>query len=149
VAGIFFEISFGAVIRDNVIENDGEGGAGIVLNTSSDAEIYGNQITNCAQGILAIQSNRGVSDWTKRTYALKNLNVHDNAITQRSGMAAGIQAGAAFAPEVFTSWNNRFLNNTYRFSDLGGQHFEWMRGARGIDEWKAYHNDASGRFIKL
>lgn len=158
VAGIFFEISFGAVIRDNIIENDGDNpggptgfrsGAGIVLNTSSDAEIYGNQIANCPNGILAIQVNRGVSDWTKRTYALKNLYVHDNTITQKSGIAAGIDAGPAYVPDVFTAWNNRFKNNTYRFPDLGGRHFEWMNGSRGIEEWKGFHNDAEGRFLKL
>jgi hypothetical protein len=155
VAGIFFEISFGAVIHDNIIDNDGENpggprnGAGILVNTSSDADIYGNQITNCATGILAIQTDRGVSDWTKRTYVLKNLNVHDNVITQKSGIAAGIDASPGFMPAAFTDWNNRFQNNTYRFAELTGMHFEWMRSPRSIEEWKSFHNDSNGRFQKL
>lgn len=143
------------MIRNNRIENDGEnpggarGGAGILLNTSSDAEIYGNQITNCTSGILAIQTDRGVSDWSKRTYVLKNLNVHDNVITQKSGIAAGIDASPGFVPDAYTTWNNRFENNTYRFTDLGGMHFEWMRGQRGIEEWKSFRNDVNGHFLKL
>jgi hypothetical protein len=155
VAGIFFEISFGAIIRDNVIQNEGgnpgrsgmDQGAGILLNTSSNAEIYRNEVVNCPNGIVGIQSNRGTSRWTSRTYALKNMYAHDNSITQESGFAAGIRSGPAYAPAVFTEWNNRFENNTYKLRDATGRFFFWDNGPRTTAEWKTAGNEHTGKFI--
>ena len=65
--GILHEISYGAVIRDNICLRNGVAapdpgwitGGGIVVNSSSDVEIYGNTLVGNFNGIGGIQSNRG------------------------------------------------------------------------------------------
>ena len=152
VAGIFHEISFDAIIRNNIIDEDGFNpkgngpwfGAGIVVNASGNVEIYGNQVTNCMNGIAAIQPNRGSSKQTGTPYILRGLSVHDNVITQRQGVAAALLADPSLGDAPFTTSNNHFSHNTYRLSDPNCKCYDWARGRRNKGEWQAANQDRDG-----
>jgi hypothetical protein len=121
-SGIFYEVSYGAIIRNNVVKRNGivhkpdYDAAGILVTTSPDVEVYGNTAdTNWWGGIIAVNSDRGSG--TQGVFELRNLHVHDNVIRQPSGLhiyagVVGINAWNGI-PQVFTSWNNRWTNNTY------------------------------------
>jgi hypothetical protein len=149
VAGIFHEISFDAIIRNNVVENDGftsSGsspwyGGGIVIASSSGVEVYGNTVTNCMNGIVGSQTDRGSSRGLGKTYLLRDNYIHDNTVIQSKGTAAGIVADRKFEEAVFTTSNNRFQNNTYRVTDGKGKLFQWRGKACSEDEWRQYGND--------
>ncbi len=150
VAGLFFEISSGAIIRDNLVEAERENsdrkgidrGAGILVNTSSDVEIRGNKVTGCPNGILAVQQDRGISRRTGAGYVLKHLSVHDNVVTQEHGFAAGVSSPASSAIDS----SNRFENNVYSLGDLSAAAFVWIGGFKTIQEWNSAGNDRNGRF---
>lgn len=134
--GIFHEISFKAIIRNNTIWNDGnntyghhDGDAGILVAESRDVEVYGNKVTNCRAGILGRQLNRNQDAQMyhmPEPYEIHNLYVHDNEITQDTGVALGILKPAPHVSnDVFTRWNNRFVNNTVKLGDPNQQAFQW------------------------
>src|SRR5262249_29207527 len=64
-AGIFFEISDGALISDNVAWENGWGytpwgwGGGIVLSTAKNVQVTRNTVAWNADGIAVIEQNRG------------------------------------------------------------------------------------------
>jgi len=141
-AGILHEISYHAIIRDNTIENDGYAapgqtspwfGGGIVITASQDVEVYGNTVTDCMNGIIGLQPYR------KRQagggYFLRNLYVHNNIVTQKAGIAAGILKSSPLDDSVFTSWNNRFIDNTFHLGSQNGKYFEWMDAAQTLNAW--------------
>jgi hypothetical protein len=154
IAGIDHEISFGAIIRDNVVENDGfnpQGaslwwGAGIHISASSHVEVYGNTLRNCMNGIAAVQAQRGSSQRTGRPYLVQHIDVHDNTIVQSSGTAAGIVKHAHFDDAVFKSWGNRFRGNTYVLAATQGEFYQWMNAPRSREEWQAFGNDPDGQW---
>ena len=134
--GIFHEISFKATIRNNTVWNDGnntfgrhDGDAGILVGESRDVEVYGNKVTNCRAAILGRQLNR-TSDaqmyHMPEPYEIHNLNVHDNDITQDTGIALGIVKPAPHvSDDVFGRWNNRFVNNQVKLGDPRARAFMW------------------------
>lgn len=149
--GIFYEISYKAIIRNNVARRNGfklpklvglVDGAGILVSNSRDVEIYGNTVENNRTGIGAYESDRGSGKYG--VHDLVNLNVHDNTVVQSTGRAAGITQSVG-TNAVFTSQNNKFARNTY---DLGStaRYFRWMNGDRTTPEWKGYGNDVTGTF---
>lgn len=134
--GIFHEISFKAVIRNNTIWNDGnntyghhDGDAGILVAESRDVEVYGNTVTNCRAGILGRQLNRTQDAQMyhmPEPYEIHNLYVHDNVVTQDTGVALGILKPAPHvSDDVFGRWNNRFVNNTVKLGDGNAKAFQW------------------------
>jgi len=87
--GIFYEISQGAVIRDNQVYRNGYGadgwywGGGIGIAASFDVEIYGNRLSGNYNGITGIQQDR--PDSTPPTHLLDHVHVHDNVICATGG----------------------------------------------------------------
>jgi hypothetical protein len=144
--GIQQEIGQGGIIRNNVVENEGSNptapstamwySGGINVSASSGVEVYGNTVTNCINGIGAIQADRGAA------FYVKNLNVHDNTIVQNGGTASGIVKMGSTDDSIFNSWNNHFQHNTYTLS--GNANFEWMNSGRSKSEWVGYGNDTTG-----
>ena len=144
-AGILHEVSYLAIIRNNLIENDGFSdlpktepwwGAGIIVAASSDVEVYGNTVTNCMNGIVGTQPKREPSR-RGTPYLLENLNVHDNTITQRQGVAAGIVRSGLLSDAVFDRRNNRFANNYFHLADPSAKYFAWKGTMVSYREWKA------------
>lgn len=144
VSGIHYEISYHAIIRNNLIEDDGFSpggssllyGAGILISNSSDVEVYGNTVTDCMNGIGGAETNRGNNPRTGSPYELRNIYIHNNIITQRTGTAAGILKSASLNNSVFTSWNNRFDSNTFHLANKAGKYFQWMNNAQTLPEWE-------------
>jgi hypothetical protein len=146
-AGIYHEVSFDATIRNNYIWNDGfnsDGtgsfwwGAGILLNDSSNVTIYGNSVSKCMNGIGGVLVSRGTGP-SGLPYLIQNLNVHDNRITQITGMAEGILTGSGFDNSVYTTWNNHFQNDTYYLtSPATYYYFFWLQQRWTLETWDTY-----------
>jgi hypothetical protein len=143
--GIIHEISYAVIVRNNVATGNGTGrggayGAGILISNSRDAEVYGNTVTGNKMGITANELSRGTGLYGP--YEVRNLYVHDNTI-QTAGQT-GIQAGGGGA--VYTSWNNRFRNNTYTGLKANRTPFLWLNGRKTVEQWKGYGQDVTGTF---
>lgn len=144
-AGIQHEVSYKAIIRNNLIENDGVSdyhktapwyGAGIVIAGSSDVEVYGNTVKNCMNGIVGTQPQRELSR-RGTPYLLKNLNVHDNSVIQSTGTAAGIVCAGGLGNDVFDSRNNRFINNRFQLADPHAKYFAWRGAELSYGDWES------------
>jgi len=146
--GIFVEIGYNTVIRNNTIRRNGFGhadyiwGAGILVAASPNVEIYGNLLDGNADGIGAAQQNRG---WgTYGAHEISNLWVHDNVIRNTIGWTGLVQDIGD--PSYFTSRNNRFERNQYLLK--GQWPFAWMNGTRNENEWVQFGQDVSGSFTR-
>ena len=145
VAGIMHEISYSAVIRYNTVSNDGytpygsgmAWGAGIFNLSSANVEVYGNTVTNCMNGITAAQYPPRISS-SGTLYLVKNYNVHDNFVTQKSGHAAGIVKTSQYTNSIYTSWGNSYRNNSYTLPALSGLFFHWTDKDLTRAGWNAY-----------
>jgi hypothetical protein len=150
VAGIFIEISYGGIIRNNASRRNGKGwdawlfNAGILVAASGGTglEITGNIVEDNVHGITLLQQNRGSG--TYGPWLVQNVYVHDNTIKMPSGMTGVAQDVGDNA--IFTSRNNKFEHNTYYLS--GGGHFNWMNAERSDSEWRNFGQDTTGTFNK-
>jgi hypothetical protein len=146
-AGVLHEIGYSAVIRNNTVKSNGFGrnwlmGAGIMISSSSDAEVYGNTVLDNKNGIVGIQQNRQ-KDGYDFSSNLKNLNVHHNTVKVPTGGLSGVSSGVSTL--TYTSRNNRFTANSY---DMGSdpKPFTWMNSKRTKSEWQKYGHDVNGTF---
>lgn len=134
--GIFHEISSDAIIRNNEVYDNGFimgdwlWGAGILVAASSNVDVYGNVVTNNADGITGIQQNRKSNGELRR---LENVHVYDNTITMWYGQSGVVQDMGDSS--VFTDRNIVFENNTY----IGAGHEAFAWGGRDLtfDDWVA------------
>lgn len=148
--GIFHEISYRATIRNNVVRNNAHqvkgdktiwwGGAGIVVANSSDVEVYGNTLVNNNGGIGVIQTDRGSGNLG--LFESRNVNVHDNAITIRTGTNGLVTVDNTY----FTSKGNSFTNNKYYLDTMGAMRFNWNNSAQTSTNWKSFGMDVNGTF---
>jgi len=135
-AGIFHEISFDAVIRDNEVYDNGFimddwlWGAGILIAASTGVEVYNNTVTNNADGITGIQQQR---ERDGELWRLADLNVHDNTITMWYGQTGVVQDMGDSS--VFTDRNIVFENNTY--VGAGHEAFAWDDQDLDWESWLA------------
>ena len=87
--GIAYEISQGAVIRDNQVYGNGYAAdgwywdGGITLAASFDVEVYGNRLSGNYNGITGVQQDR--PDSTPPAHLLDHVHVHDNLICATGG----------------------------------------------------------------
>lgn len=138
--GILHEISFGAIIRNNVVRKNSVGdsrgwfwGNEIAIAGSQDAEVYGNTVTvapgRC--GITLIDQSRDFEGHLKGSgkYKTRNNRVHDNDIIFEGSACAGGASDAGRSDENFsiiTDGNNSFDRNTYRVPRASdGHQFVW------------------------
>jgi parallel beta-helix repeat protein len=156
--GIRYEISYDGIIRNNVVTGNAfgigrgcNGGefdlyctAGININTSSNVELYGNQLKDNIHGISVQWRNRGSGELG--LWDLKNVYVHDNTVTLGPGQFTGLVQLKGDG-SVFTTKNNRFANNTYHLDSLTAQKFAWQNGYRTKEAWKGYGQDTTGTFL--
>lgn len=154
VAGIFHEVSYDAVIRDNLIEDDGFNpagpspwfGNGIRIAASSKVEVYGNTVKDCVNGIIIVQAERGSSKRSGRPYLARDNNIHDNIVIGATGTVAGIVANPPYDKIIFTDFNNRFENNSYKLGNPNAKVFQWMGKACTRAEWQQYGHDSNGKW---
>jgi hypothetical protein len=150
--GILHEISYAAVIRNNIVKRNGFGlpdwiaGSGILIAASSDVEVYGNLVDGNADGIGGMQQNRGSG--TYGPYEVRNLWVHDNAIANTPGWAAGLAQDIDSDTSYFTSRNNHFDRNSYQLGN-NPYPFVWMNGDfRTEVDWVGFGEDVNGSFAR-
>jgi len=147
--GIWHEASYGAVIRNNYAGNNGLSGAswlegaGIQVSNSPDVEIYGNTVEYNTNGITAMYARSYPASGPHGPRLVRNLSVHDNVVRMRKGRVGIVTNTGSDA--IFTSWNNRWENNTYYIGSLAAP-FAWRNQNYTVRQWQAVPQDASGTF---
>ena len=139
--GILYEVSYEGTIEGNLVIGNGFGwpdwgwGGGIVVSASSDVEVVDNIVIDNADGIVAIQQNRGNGPYGP--HIIENLNVHGNCIKQQGGWTGGLAATGM--DELFCCRNNRFAGNTYDLPNPEGNFLTWNRQWMGVTDWRTHH----------
>jgi len=139
-AGILHEIGYNALIQNNYVANDGfnpDGtnvwwGSGIYINTSSHTEVKNNTLVNCMNGITLRYDSRGKGP-NGLPYVLQNVDVHNNTITQTTGMACALVKAA-----VYTSFDNHFQDNTFHLASSTYKYFYWLAEPWTLAQWNQY-----------
>lgn len=140
--GIWYEVSYRGVVRNNYVENAGYAsyyssgwlrGGGIQVTNSPDVTVTGNTVVNSLNGIIGLQAS-SYYDGPYGKSELRNLLVQGNTIVMPRG-----QSGVAenVGTEVFVSWNNRFVGNSYVLG-TNARPFFWMGQSLDERQWQAY-----------
>lgn len=148
-AGIWIEATYGAVVRNNRVENNGgttTGGwlahAGIQVTNSPNVEVYGNTLSGNMNGVGVMETS-GYPDGPYGPLHVVNLYVHDNTISMATGNT-GLDENVGDST-VFTSKNNRFAHNSYVLGAASG--FAWSnKTGLTVAQWKTYGQDSTGTF---
>jgi hypothetical protein len=155
--GIFHEISFKAVMRNNTVRHNGSGnrkwfwGADIVVAASQDVEVTGNTLTVApgACGIMLIDQGR--RNDAGGLYKTRNNIVRANEMTFEGAICSG--GASDTTPEnenftIITDGNNRFDGNTYRVRDASEPpRFVW---GQDVTDWNGFRRkglEQSGRLV--
>lgn len=169
--GIFHEISYDAIIRNNTIRRNGLGrglaqyawafGAGIAIYNSSNVEVYGNTLEGNHGGITCISHPRGsgaYGDWH-----LKNISIHDNEVQllyHENGLNWDSNPGVYAHNGVFQdnsptdvfdpAANIVFAANAYTTSPgrIAGAYFGWLNGFRTFTQWTTTYGQDAGATIE-
>lgn len=152
-AGIDHELSFDAVIRNNIVENEPTSdfgtnlwyGAGIINVKSRRVLVYENTVINCGNGIGGAQDGRtGISPTSGETFDVAGFQVRNNVVIQSSGLAGGIVKNNRYNGSVFFDWGNLWLGNSYRLWDANATAFQWAGGTLTPGQWRNASNDTDG-----
>jgi parallel beta-helix repeat protein len=139
-AGIFHEVSYNAIIRNNRVEGNGFqfSQGGIKIANSPNVEVYGNTLKNNDGGVWVVQNDRGSG--SQGPFVITNLWVHNNTISFSNGYNGVVinHGGNAY----YTEKNNRFDRNNYNIS--ADKPFHWMGNKRTPQEWTNYGQDPNG-----
>jgi len=148
--GIFHEISFACVIRNNIVRRNGFRspgasqfeGAGILISNSSDVQVYGNTVEDNNAGIMAVEADRSADHpSTYGPHVVTNLSVHDNIVRQTdAGRAGGIVDWDLNTDPYSAAANNRWSHNSY----VTGSTTKWRWTADLTRaQWQALGQDAN------
>jgi parallel beta-helix repeat protein len=149
--GIFHEISYNAVIRNNRILDNGArrlrgwGDAGIRVAASPNVEVHGNILIGNTNAIMLVQQRR--SDYPSRygPHELDSIIVHDNDITMIDNATGMVNDDG---DDSLYSRNIRFDNNTYRLANEDGQYFAWAGDLVPRTTWtQVIGHDTTGKFL--
>jgi Right handed beta helix region len=156
-SGIFHEISFKAVIRNNVVRYNGSGrrrwfwGAEINVAASQDVEVTNNTLTVAAGGCGIVLIDQGRPTQDGRKYKTRNNTVHDNDLNFEGAACAGGVSDVGFLNENFaiiTDGNNRFERNIYRVPRISEPgRFVWGHDVTDWDGFRRHGLEQSGQLI--
>lgn len=157
LAGIYHEISFNAVVRNNTLRHNGMNSDGwfwgndIIVSASEQVEIYTNRIAVAAGRCAIMLIDQGRRD-NGRLYKTRNNSVHDNDIEFEGSPCAGGASDVARTDENFsiiTTGGNQFDRNTYRVrSDTRKYRFVWGRAENlDFDGLRALGLEREGRLV--
>jgi hypothetical protein len=129
--GIMYEISYGAVMRDNDVAGNGQHGpfgtaAQIYVSNSQSVEVVRNRVEvgpDGGNGIQMIYADRGGG--SLGPYDARDNVVHDNTIVHHGRGKDGI--AIYFNHRVAAGWSNRWNGNHYQVTDPGYPY--WRIGA--------------------
>ena len=144
--GIYHEISYSAIIRDNRVVDNGHGhkswlwGGGIVVAGSRDVQIYGNTLAGNGNGISLIEQDRGSGRYGE--YRLRNISVSDNVVAMSEGQTGVVMDNGDDA--VLAPGNVEFDDNVYVVTSFGGEWWRFGDADLHFDEWQARGNDPDG-----
>ncbi|HYI45236.1 MAG TPA: right-handed parallel beta-helix repeat-containing protein [Actinomycetota bacterium] len=146
--GIFHEISYDAIIRNNTVLNNGRNvgtwGAGIMVSSSPNVQIYGNTVSGAWNAVSLVQENRGSG--ASGPYTLKNVTVSDNILSMRKGTTGVFDKTGTNVP--FTSGTIKFVANTYNLA-VGDAWFSWAGQSLPRKSWQVLGMDKAGIFTLL
>jgi parallel beta-helix repeat protein len=155
--GIHHEISFRAVIRNNVVRHNGSGkrtwfwGADIDIAASQDVEVTGNKLTVAAGGCGIVLIDQGRRSDDGKEYKTRNNTVHGNEMTFEGAPCAGGTSDTMPYDENFdiiAKGNNRFDDNIYRAPrQSGSARFVWGREVTDWDGFRRKGLEQKGRLI--
>jgi hypothetical protein len=148
--GISHEISYNAVIRNNVLKDNGVPNCGwiwggqIQVQNSPNVEVYGNTVTTstagCPNGINVINQNRGSGKYGP--HQISNVSIHNNTVTMKND--AGFNGGGADY-NASTLWNGtKFDYNTYHMPNTNANRFEWGGSWRNWNSFRSWGQDIHG-----
>jgi parallel beta-helix repeat protein len=133
--GIFHEISFKAVIRNNVVRYNGRGYRGwfwraeIGVAASQDVEVHNNTLTVAAGGCGIVLIDQGRRTKNGGEYKTRNNTVRDNQLTFEGAVCSGGVSDVKPWDENFaiiTDGSNSFDGNVYKVSrNSGPARFVW------------------------
>ena len=147
--GIFHEISYEAVIRNNTVKNNAKYdhvwlyGSQILSSTSSNVQIYNNKVEVSAvggNGIGVLQQSRG--NGPRGPYVSSNNQVHDNSITFL-GNGGETGAVADFNGNAFFQANQQFNFNHYHVSNVNQARFDWLNSVRTFSDIRSRGQEVS------
>ncbi|MCA6122018.1 right-handed parallel beta-helix repeat-containing protein [Bradyrhizobium sp. WSM 1704] len=160
-AGIFHEISFAAVIRNNTVRNNGIAentwfwGNDILIAASQDVQVYGNRLTvspgKC--GIMLIDQGRDdqVRARNGPIYKTKNNTIRNNEVTFEGAACAGGASDVKPGHENFsiiTDGNNVLDGNLYRVRrSAGPARFAWGHATFDWEGLRAQGVEPTGRMV--
>jgi Right handed beta helix region len=152
--GIFHEISYSAIIRNNrIVDNGGAerlsgwGDAGIRVAASRDVEILGNVLIGNTNAIMLIQQRRSDSPSSYGPHELDNIIVRDNDITMTDNVTGMVNDNG---DDSLYARNIRFTNNTYRLASENGRYFAWAGDNVTRTTWtQAIGHDRTGKFLAI
>ncbi len=155
--GIFHEISFKAVIRNNVLRRNGLGnrgwfwGADILLSASEDVVVSDNTLTVAPGRCGIVLIDQGRQNSSGQFYKTRNNTIRANEMTFEGMACAGGTSDTKPGSENFgiiTSGNNLFDGNTYRVGQQGGSgRFVWGQDVTGWDGFRHRGQERSGHLI--
>jgi parallel beta-helix repeat protein len=144
--GIWYELSYRGVIRNNYVENAGFLGsatpdwptnAGIQVTNSPDVSVLDNTVVNSLNGIIGHQV-AGYPNGRHGASELRNLLVQGNTMVMPHGQT-GIAQNVG-SNDVFLAWNNRFQGNHYQLN-TNATPFFWIGLALDDVQWQGYGQD--------
>jgi hypothetical protein len=153
-SGIFHEISYSAVIRNNVLRRNGVDttfgdyptNACIEVLSSPGVEIFGNTCVDNSNGIAVWDDTRNTG--AHGSLAVVNTYVHDNRVFQQgsqpgfNGLVNTVDdspTGAPFQPGA----KNRWENNLYCLTGGRDPYFRWRGADLTLSQWKAQGLDVN------
>lgn len=153
-AGIWYEANYAGIIRNNIVAACGSmdnsswvANAGIQVTNSQPVEIAGNSISGCENGItgMSVAATSGHQYYSgNRGLKALGMNVHDNTVTQPSGLI-GVRA-TGIADSVFHNGRIKWQNNTYTLSGNAAP-FTWLNQSQSKGEWQKQGHDSSATFL--
>jgi hypothetical protein len=163
-SGIFHETSYDAVIRNNLIVNNGSAApddwfwnAQIQIAASRNVEAYGNIVLvdseSNGNGIMLLQQDRSTEPCLYGPCRVMNNYIHDNYVIVTGNRGHGtsgavedyIGQGDLFDP----SSNNRFDKNHYYVNDLSSDAFwQWNFVPQTFKGFRSFSLEASGTLAR-
>jgi hypothetical protein len=147
INGVFYELSSGALVEDNVITDNGaEGGAlaaGIFVANSPGVTVRNNTLSGNTNEVVGVQSHHG--DEIDIPRLVEDLQVTGNHITLTTGFVGlSVTTDQTF---LYEEGNNRFADNDYVL-DGCDPCFIWGDFME-LGEWQAVGNDLEATFTTV